>query len=154
MVRIRMSRMGRIHRPFFRINAVEKKSPRDGKILEQLGWYDPVAKDPTKQLELNVERIKHWLSVGAQPSDTVNDILAQKGLIDADKWKAKRAGRVKKKIADTAKAKVVADEAEKVKVAADDAEKAKVAAADAEKARIAAAAAAEAAPAAEEQKEG
>ena len=91
-----------------RISAVEKRSPRDGKVLEQLGWYDPIAKDPGKQLKLNVERVKHWLSVGAQPSDTVNDILARQGLIDADKWKAARASRVKKKMQMLEKAKAAA----------------------------------------------
>lgn len=108
MVRIRMKRMGRVHRPFFRINAVDKLSPRDGKVLEELGWYDPIAKDPSKQLQLNDERVKYWLSVGAQPSDTVNDILAKRGLIDADAWKAVRARRVKKKIEAAEKAKAAA----------------------------------------------
>lgn len=104
MVRIRMRRMGRTHRPFFRINAVDKRSPRDGRIIEQLGWYDPLQKDATKAIKLESERIKYWLSVGAQPSDTVADILAKHGLIDADKWAGKRAQRVKKKVADAKKA--------------------------------------------------
>lgn len=103
-----MNRMGRTHRPFFRINAVDQRSPRDGRIIEQLGWYDPVAKDPAKQLQLNIERVKHWLSVGAQGSDTVNDILAQQGLIDAEAWKQVRARRVKRKIAAMDKAKAEA----------------------------------------------
>lgn len=99
MVRIRLKRMGRKHRPFYRINAVEKKTQRDGKVIEPLGWYDPLATDPAKSLSINEDRIKHWLSVGAQPSDTVNDILAKRGLIDAEKWKAVRASRIKRKVA-------------------------------------------------------
>lgn len=108
MLRIRMNRMGRTHRPFFRINAVDQRSPRDGSVVEQLGWYDPRAKDESKQLQLNDERVKYWLSVGAQPSDTMNDILAKRGLIDADKWKAVRASRVKRKLQLLEKAKAAA----------------------------------------------
>ena len=98
MVRIRLKRLGRRHRPFYRINAIEKRNQRDGVVLENLGWYDPMARDTDKQLSLKVERIKHWLSQGAQPSDTMNDILAQEGIINADAWQAKRTRRVEKKI--------------------------------------------------------
>ncbi len=108
MVRIRMSRMGRIHHPFFRINAVDQRAPRNGSVVEQLGWYDPKAKDPAKQVQLNDERVKYWLSKGAQPSDTMNDLLAKRGLIDADKWKAVRASRVKRKLQMLEKAKAAA----------------------------------------------
>ncbi len=104
MVRIRLNRMGRVHRPFFRINAVDKRSPRDGKVLEQLGWYDPLQKDPAKSIKLNVDRIKHWLSKGAQPSDTMNDILARHGLIDAEAWRKKRQQRAEAVVAGRAKA--------------------------------------------------
>lgn len=97
MVRLRLKRMGRRHRPFYRLNAIEKRSQRDGRVLEQLGWYDPMAADADKQIELKGDRIKHWLSVGAQPSDTVNDLLARAGLIDAAKWKAERDARVAKR---------------------------------------------------------
>lgn len=98
MVRIRLKRMGRKHRPFFRINAVEKKTQRDGKIIEALGWYDPLATDESKAISINTDRIKHWLSVGAQPSDTVNDILAKQGLIDAEAWKKTRQNRITRKV--------------------------------------------------------
>lgn len=99
MVRIRLKRMGRRNRPFFRINAIDKRTQRDGKVLEYLGWYDPVAKDPTKQLMLKEERIKHWLDHGAQPSDTMNDILAKRNLIDAAAWAKVRKERIKRKVA-------------------------------------------------------
>lgn len=95
MVRIRMKRMGRRHVPFFRINAIEKTTKRDGKVLENLGWYNPIAKDESKQLELNEERVKYWLSKGAQPSDTMMDVLAKRNLVDAEAWKAVRASRAK-----------------------------------------------------------
>lgn len=93
MVRIRMQRLGRTHRPFYRIAAAEKRVKRDGKVLENLGWYNPVEKDPEKQLMLHSDRIRYWLSVGAQPSDTVMDILGKQDLLTPklkDAWLAKR----------------------------------------------------------------
>ncbi|MEO1278482.1 MAG: 30S ribosomal protein S16 [Planctomycetota bacterium] len=93
MVRIRMQRLGRTHRPFYRIAAAEKRVKRDGKVLENLGWYNPIEKDPEKQLKLEAERIKYWLSVGAQPSDTMMDILGKQELLTPklkEKWLAKR----------------------------------------------------------------
>ena len=79
-VKLRMTRIGRRHRPFFRINAVESRTPRDGKILEKLGHYDPIEKDPAKQIVLNQPRIEYWLEKGAIPSDTVSQILLRIGL--------------------------------------------------------------------------
>lgn len=90
MVRIRMQRLGRRNRPFYRINAIDKRTRRNGKVIENLGWYDPIAKDESKQLSLNADRIKYWLSVGAQPSDTVRDFLAKADLIDTAEWEAQR----------------------------------------------------------------
>lgn len=99
MVRLRLKRMGRRHRPFYRLNAIDKNQQRDGRIIENLGWYDPIARDESKQVSLKVDRIKHWLSVGAQPSETVADLLAKHDIIDAEQRRAKRMGRVSKKIA-------------------------------------------------------
>jgi small subunit ribosomal protein S16 len=79
-VKLRMTRMGRRHRPFFRLNAVESTTPRDGKILEKLGHYDPIEKDSSKATVLNMDRIKFWLEAGAVPSDTVSEMLARAGL--------------------------------------------------------------------------
>lgn len=73
--------MGRRHRPFFRLNAIESRNPRDGVILEKLGHYDPIAKDPAKQVVLNKERIEYWISVGAVPSDTVAELIAKIGIV-------------------------------------------------------------------------
>ena len=80
MVKIRLKRMGRRHRPFYRINAMDTRSPRDGRVIEELGYYDPIAKDPEKQLKLNSERILYWLEHGAQTSETVGDILRKNGI--------------------------------------------------------------------------
>ena len=79
-VKLRMARMGRRHRPFFRINAVESKTPRDGRVLEKLGHYDPLEKDTTKQIILNRDRVEFWLGQGAVPSDTVSEILLRQGI--------------------------------------------------------------------------
>jgi len=72
--------MGRRNRPFFRLNAVESRTPRGGRIIEKLGHYDPIEKDIAKQLVLNKERIQYWLDKGAIPSDTVSQILLRQGI--------------------------------------------------------------------------
>ncbi len=74
-VRIRMKRMGRRNRPFFRIGAFDARTPRDGKAIENLGIYDPLNPDIDQQVRLNVERIVYWLQQGAQPSETVASFL-------------------------------------------------------------------------------
>ncbi len=79
-VKIRMQRMGRRHRPFFRINAIDGRAPRDGRVLEKLGHLDPLVKDPEKQLVLDRERVEYWLERGAVPSNTVSDILLKQGI--------------------------------------------------------------------------
>ena len=67
--------MGRNHRPFFRIVAIDRRQPRDGRVIELLGTYDPMVKDTDARVKLVPERIKYWLSVGAQPSDNVAILL-------------------------------------------------------------------------------
>jgi small subunit ribosomal protein S16 len=74
MVVLRLKRMGRRNRPFFRLNAMDQRSPRNGRVIEELGWYDPIA-PAEKQLVINVERVDYWLGKGAQPSDTVRSLL-------------------------------------------------------------------------------
>jgi small subunit ribosomal protein S16 len=78
MVVLRLKRMGRTHRPFYRVCAMDKRVPVDGKTLEEIGWYDPVANEE-RQLRLKMDRIDYWLSVGAQPSDTVRDLIRKAG---------------------------------------------------------------------------
>jgi len=68
-VRIRMKMMGRKHRPYFRIVAIDGRQPRDGRVLEELGSYDPKIKDTDERVKLVPDRIKYWMSVGAKPSD-------------------------------------------------------------------------------------
>ena len=78
-VKIRMKKMGRKHRPFFRICATDSRSPRDGKVLEELGTYDPMVADTDARVSLNNERLKYWLSVGAQPSENVKVFIKKYG---------------------------------------------------------------------------
>ena len=79
-VKLRLKRMGRTNRAFFRLNAMDSRSPRDGRVIEELGFYDPRAKDPTKQFVAKLDRCKHWLDVGAIPSETVSSLLKKHGL--------------------------------------------------------------------------
>ena len=72
--------MGRRHRPFYRINAMDSRSPRDGRVIEELGYYDPLVADESKQVDLKADRIRYWLDQGAQASDTVRDILRKNGI--------------------------------------------------------------------------
>ncbi|EEH53161.1 uncharacterized protein MICPUCDRAFT_8921, partial [Micromonas pusilla CCMP1545] len=82
VVRIRLARRGHRNMPFYRIHVADARAPRDGKHLEIVGHYDPLPElDGNKHLSLKIERIKYWLSVGAQPSDTVARLLGQAGII-------------------------------------------------------------------------
>lgn len=79
-VKLRLKRMGRTNHPFFRLNAIDSRSPRDGRVIEQLGTYDPRNKDQAKQFAANIERCRYWLDVGAIPSETVSSLLKKNGL--------------------------------------------------------------------------
>jgi small subunit ribosomal protein S16 len=78
-VRIRMKKMGRSHQPFFRICAVDRHAPRDGRVLEELGTYDPRVPETDARALLKAERVDYWLSVGAQPSDNVAVLIKKYG---------------------------------------------------------------------------
>jgi small subunit ribosomal protein S16 len=120
-VKLRMTRLGRRHRPFFRINAVESRTPRDGRILEKLGHYDPIEKDPVKQVVLNRERVEFWLDKGAIPSDAVSQILLRHGIKhkyaeqqEARRTKAKAIAKSKGKLFDKTERIAAKKEAEAV----------------------------------------
>jgi small subunit ribosomal protein S16 len=78
-VRIRLKKLGRKHRPFYRICAMDAHTPRDGKAIEELGFYDPMVKDENARAVLKAERIDYWLGVGAQPSDKVRVLIKKYG---------------------------------------------------------------------------
>jgi small subunit ribosomal protein S16 len=78
-VRIRMKQFGRKHRPYYRICVMDIRRPRDGRVLEELGTYDPLVPETDARALLNGERINYWLSVGAQPSDKVRVLIKKYG---------------------------------------------------------------------------
>ena len=80
MVRIRLKRFGRPHRPFYRIAAMDQRSARDSKTIEELGVFDPIEKDKSKQITINADRAKYWISVGAQPTETVATLFKRAGI--------------------------------------------------------------------------
>jgi small subunit ribosomal protein S16 len=82
-----MKMMGRKHRHYFRIVAIDSRQPRDGRILEELGSYDPEIKNTDERVTLKPDRVKHWLSVGALPSEKVA-VLFKKYM---KKWEEKAA---------------------------------------------------------------
>ncbi|HHX08088.1 MAG TPA: 30S ribosomal protein S16 [Chloroflexi bacterium] len=73
MVRIRLRRVGSTHQPHYRVVVADKESPRDGRFIEVIGFYNPRTEPGT--IELNEERVYHWLSVGAQPSESVQKLF-------------------------------------------------------------------------------
>jgi len=71
--------MGAKKRPFYRIVVADSRSPRDGRVIEEIGYYNPIS-DPA-DIKVDVEKARKWLSTGAQPSDTVRDLLKKQGVI-------------------------------------------------------------------------
>ncbi|MHB9878128.1 30S ribosomal protein S16 [Pacificimonas sp. ICDLI1SI03] len=123
---IRLSRGGAKKRPFYRVVVADKRSPRDGKYLERIGSYNPLLpKDSDERVKLDTERAKHWLSVGAVPSDRVARFLEAEGLMKRE------ARNNPKKGEPGANAKARADEKAEKAAAAEEAAK-EAAAAEAE----------------------
>ena len=79
-VKLRLARFGRLNHPTYRICAAESRFPRDGRVIETLGYYLPKAKKLDEQSSLNAERISYWLSVGAQASETVTSLIKNAGI--------------------------------------------------------------------------
>ena len=78
-VRIRLKRFGSKMRPYYRIVVMDSRAPRDGRPLEEVGLYHPISPED-QQIELQEDRIREWLSKGAQPSDTVKKLLNKKNI--------------------------------------------------------------------------
>jgi small subunit ribosomal protein S16 len=87
MLRIRLSRVGKKNSPVYKVVVAEKTRPVKGKFIESLGMYNPVNKDNT----LNSDRIKYWISVGAQPSQTVHNLLVKNNIVEGSKISITRA---------------------------------------------------------------
>lgn len=79
-VKLRLKRFGRLNHPTYRVVAADSRSPRDGRIIEAIGYYLPLMPRKQEQLKLNAERISYWLSVGAQPSETVTSMIKRSGI--------------------------------------------------------------------------
>lgn len=94
-VRIRMKMLGRKHRPYFRIVAIDHHQPRNGRVIEELGSYDPMVKDTDARVKLEPERIKYWMSVGALPSEKVA-VLIKKYMGKIEQAKAAEAAAAPK----------------------------------------------------------
>jgi len=85
-----MKKLGRKHRPYYRIVAIDGRQPRDGRIIEELGSYDPMIKNTDDRVKLRAARVKYWMSVGAQPSENVA-VLLKKYLSKAEQQEAEAA---------------------------------------------------------------
>ncbi len=80
-VKIRLTRMGSKKKPFYRVVVADSRAPRDGKFIDQIGHYNPVAEND--QVKLDVEKANQWLSKGAQPTDTVKALFKKHGVYEA-----------------------------------------------------------------------
>ena len=80
MVKIRLRRMGAKKAPFYRIVVADSRSPRNGRFIEEIGYYDPM-KEPAV-IEVNAEKAKDWLAKGAQPTETVKALLVKSGAVE------------------------------------------------------------------------
>jgi len=148
-LKIRLQRHGASHRPFYRLVVTEATARRDGRFVEVLGTYEPQAKRATDELNLKIDRIDYWKSVGAKPTDTAASLI-RKARRDAASEEAAPAAEVKAE-APAAEVKAEAPATEAKAPAAKKA-KAKAPAAKKAKAKAPAAKKAKAAPAAEEAK--
>ena len=92
--KIRLKRIGRRNRPFYRMVLIDSKKKRDGASIEQLGWYNPISDE--KDCELNSERIIHWLNKGAQPSKAAKKLIKNKGI--SFEWHLMKSGADEKEI--------------------------------------------------------
>ena len=77
MLTIRLARSGAKKRPFYHVSVADSRMPRDGRFVERVGYYNPIASGQEVRLELDIERIDYWISQGAQPSDRVLNLLKQ-----------------------------------------------------------------------------
>ena len=108
MLRIRLRRVGKKKQPSYRIVVADVRAPRDGAIVEQVGHYNPLTDPPT--IVVNAEKVKHWISVGAKPSDTVVRILQREGVLEKNEQPVATAKAEQPAVAE--KAEEPAEEAE------------------------------------------
>ena len=80
MVKMRLTRMGQKKAPFYRVVVADSRYPRDGRFIEEIGYYNPLT-EPA-EVKIDAELAKKWLATGAQPTDTVKDLLKKSGIVD------------------------------------------------------------------------
>ena len=80
MVKIRLKRMGAHKKPFYRVVVADSRTPRDGKFIEEMGYYNPLVEPPT--IKIDDEKAKKWLENGAQPTETVKSLFKKSGIIE------------------------------------------------------------------------
>ncbi len=80
MVKIRLKRMGANKKPFYRIVVADSRSPRDGRFIEEIGYYNPISEDKT--VKIHEEKALKWLEVGAQPTETVKNLFKKNGVME------------------------------------------------------------------------
>lgn len=95
MVKIRLTRLGDKGTPFYRVIVADSRASRDGKFIEVIGTYNPIT-EPA-EIKIDEAKAKHWLSCGAQPTDTARALLAKAGIIEITKKAPAKTGAVKKK---------------------------------------------------------
>jgi len=117
-LKIRLARAGAKKRPYYRVVVADSKSPRDGRYIEKIGTYDPLLPKGGEQVKLVEERVKHWLGVGAQPTDRVLRFLDAAGMRKRDARSNPQKGQPGKKRIEREEAKRAAAE-EKAKAAAE-----------------------------------
>ncbi len=117
-LKIRLARAGAKKRPYYRIVVADSRSPRDGRYIEKIGTYDPLLPKDAERVKLVEERVKHWLGVGATPTDRVLRFLDAAGMRKRDARSNPNKGQPGKKRIEREEAKVAAA-AEKAKAAAE-----------------------------------
>ena len=80
-VKIRLKRMGMKKKPFYRVVVADERSPRNGRFIEEIGYYDPMT-EPAATIKIDAEKAQKWLKAGAQPTDTVRVLLKKSGVIE------------------------------------------------------------------------
>jgi len=103
-LKIRLRQQGRTNRAFYRLVVTDSRSPRDGKYVEALGWYNPIEEADDKKLAVKTDRIQHWLSVGAQLTESVQNLL-RKSVPDIVQGQQEKARAHRAKVAAKRRAK-------------------------------------------------
>ena len=80
-VKIRLKRMGMKKMPFYRVVVADERAPRDGRFIEEIGYYDPMT-EPAATVKIDAEKAQKWIKNGAQPTDTVRTLLKKSGIIE------------------------------------------------------------------------